>query len=187
MHKSTPIAVSLSTLALVGAAVFAWVPSQASSGADGVEPQNVTAQAAPLACDGGAAIRLQTRSQTVPFTFPGTDGSLVPLTGSSLSFVGPTSGKDTLLITFSAETYYTGSGWMTLEVWVDGARIQPYANNGSPFAFASEAKWQAASTQFCTKIGPGRHYMSVRTGTTGNSATDSGWIDDWTLSVQRFA
>ena len=114
MHKSTPIAVSLSTLALVGAAVFAWVPSQASSGADGVEPQNVSAQAAPLACDGGAAIRLQTRTQSAPFIFGGTGGALVPLTGSSLSFVGPSSGKDTLLITFSAETYYGGSGWMTL-------------------------------------------------------------------------
>lgn len=187
MHKSTPIAVSLSTLALVGAAVFAWVPSQASSGADGVEPQSVTAQAAPVVCDGGAAIRLQTRSQAAPFSFAGTANALVPLTGSSMSFVGPVAGTDTLLVTFSAETYYTGSGWMTLQVWVDGAPIQPYANNGSPLGFASEAKWQSASTQFCTKIGPGRHFMSVRTGTTGGPATDSGWLDDWTLSVQRFA
>lgn len=187
MHRSAPIAVSLSTLALVGAAVFAWVPSQASPSTDGLEPQTVTAQAAPVACDGGAALRLTSRSQTAPFSFAGTAGALVPLTGSSLAFVGPTSGKDTLLVTFSAETYYTGGGWMTLEVWIDGAPIQPYANNGSPFAFASEASYQAASAQFCTKIGPGRHFMSVRVGTTGGPATDSGWLDDWTLSVQRFA
>lgn len=180
MHRSTPVAVGLSTLALVGAAVLALTPSQADDAAG----QTVTAQAASTECNGGAVLGLKAKTQPAPFSFAGTSNTMIAVPGAAVAVKGPVSGTDTLLVTFSAEAYYQGTGWMGLEVRLDGTPIQPFANNGSPFAFASKPQYEANSAQFCTRVGPGTHRVSVHVSTTGG-ATESGWVDDWTFSVLK--
>ena len=120
-----------------------------------------------------------------PFSFAGTSNATVQIPGAGLTLTGPATGTDTLLITYSAETYYTGTGWMGIRVLKDGVPIQPYANNGSPYAINSSATYQGNSAQFCTKIGKGAHKIRVRAYTTGGVG-EYGWFDDWTLSVLRF-
>jgi hypothetical protein len=137
-------------------------------------------------CNGGANIHLYSKSSPDPFSFAGTSNALVNVPGALIQLNGPSTGTDTLLVTFSAETYYTGSGWMPLQVLIINVPMQPFANNGSPFAFASKPQYQSNSAQFCAKVGKGIKNIRVKVGTTGGPATDSGWLDDWTLSVQRF-
>ena len=186
MNKSTSAAVGISTVFLLGLGAASLAPSYGAPGDDdAVAPQSVVAAAAkPRACDGGAYKRLHTRTQADPFSFVGTSNSLVAVPGAQVTLTGPSKGLDTLLVTFSAETFYQGSGWLTLEVRDNNVPIQPFAANGSPFAFASEASYQGSSAQFCTKVGKGTHRITVRVGTTGG-ASESGWLDDWTLSVLR--
>jgi hypothetical protein len=189
MLKSTPAAiVGLAAAALVGGAALTWAPSDAAPAAPHPPAQHaLTAKAGtgPVTCNGGAAKSLLTRLQANPFSFSGTSGADVAVPGARVTVRGPKRGTDTLLVSFSAETYYSGSGWMGLEVHKDGVPIAPFANNGSPFAFTSAASYNGSSAQFCTKVGPGLHTLSVQANTTGDS-TESGWIDDWTMSVQRF-
>ena len=190
MLKSTSAAIAgLATVALVGGAALTWAPSNAAS-TDHRPPAQRTASAkaatGPVRCDGGASLGLSTRLSADPFSFSGTSGNPVAVPGAQVNLRGPRRGTDTVLVTFSAETYYSGSGWMGLEVRKDGAPIAPFANNGSPFAFTSQAAYGSNSAQFCTKIGRGVHTLAVQASTTG-AATESGWIDDWTMSVQRFS
>lgn len=190
MNKSTPAALAaLSALALVGGAAITGSTAQAAAG-DQRAPQQSAGSArlatSPVACDGGAGKGLLTRVQPEPFSFQGTAGGDVAVPGAQVKVRGPKKGTDTLLITFSAETYYVGSGWMSLEVHKDGTPVGPYADNGSPLAFASQEAYASNSAQFCTKVGKGVHTLAVQTSTTGDSTTDFGWLDDWTFSVQRF-
>jgi len=186
MKKSTSAAIGISTVMLLGLGAAVLAPSYAGD-SDLVKPQRDTANAtAPRACNGGVHKRLQALSQPEPFSFAGTSYADKNVPGAGMVIYGPNTGWDTLLITFSAETYYTGTGWMGLEVHNNNKPIPPYANNGSPLAFTSEAKWTANSAQFCTRIKKGANRIQVKVNTTGPSTTDSGWIDDWTLSVLRF-
>ena len=188
MKKSTPLAVTgLAALALLGGAALTGTPSEAASGGHAAPHQRVAAAKAtgPVSCNGGAAKSLTTKLSADPFSFTGTSGADVAVPGAQVTVRGPKKGTDTFLVTFTAETYYSGSGWMGLEVQRDGTPIAPFANNGSPFALTSEATYHGDSGQFCTKIGKGLHTLSVQASTTGD-ATESGWLDDWTMSVQRF-
>ncbi|UJP40784.1 hypothetical protein [Cellulomonas palmilytica] len=190
MKKSTSTAVGISTVMLLGLGAAVLAPSYGASGDNDVtatKPQSATINATtPKVCDGGVHKRLQTRTQADPFSFAGTSNANRNVPGAGVVVYGPATGYDTLLITFSAESYYTGTGWLGLEVHDNNVPIQPYANNGSPYAFTSQAKYMGTSAQFCTKIKKGTHRIQVKVKTTGGPATDSGWIDDWTLSVLRF-
>jgi hypothetical protein len=171
----------IATLGLVGAAT---TPSTATDSSDRTAPhagQRTAARAAaPVTCSGGALKKMTSKLSADPFSFPGSTGADVAVPGARLSLAGPRRGTDTVLVTFTAETYYTGSGWMSLELHKDGVPAAPYADNGSPFAFTAEASYQAESAQFCTKIGRGVHTLAVTASTTGDATTDSGWLDDWT-------
>jgi hypothetical protein len=175
----------LATLGLVGAAT-----TTSSADADRSAPpagQRVVAKATtPVTCDGGALKKMSSRLSADPFSFAGTSGADVAVTGAQVALTGPKTGKDTILVTFTAESYYTGSGWMGVELHKDGVPAAPYADNGSPFAFTSQASYHGDSAQFCTKIGRGTHVLAIQASTTGDSTTDSGWIDDWTMTVERF-
>lgn len=179
----------IATLGLVGAAT---TPSTAtgSSDSDRSAPhagQRVAARTtAPVTCSGGALTAMTSRLSAEPFSFPGTAGADVSVPGAQVTLNGPRRGTDTVLVTFTGESYYTGSGWMGLELHKDGVPVAPYADNGSPFAFTSEASYHGDSAQFCTKIRRGAHTLAVVTSTTGDATTDNGWIDDWTMTVQRF-
>lgn len=176
---------SLATLGLVGAAT---TPSSAEAEVSTPPTgQRVVAKAtAPVKCNGGTLKKMSSRLSADPFSFAGTAGADVAVPGAQVALTGPPKGTDTVLVTFTAESYYTGSGWMSLELHKDGVPAAPYADNGSPFAFTSEASYQANPAQFCTKIGKGTHILAIQASTTGNAGTDSGWIDDWTMSVLRF-
>lgn len=188
MHKQrTAVLAGLAgftTLAVIGAAT-----TESSAGTDGraAPEQRVAAAAATAvrACDGGTLVYMRSRSSAVPFSFAGSSGSDVPISGARIPVTGPRKGKDTFLITFSAETHYTGAGWMGLEVQGDGVPAQPFADNGSPFAFGSEATYGGSSAQFCVRLGKGRHVLTAVASTTGD-AGETGWLDDWTMSVLRF-
>lgn len=188
MNKTTPAAVAaLSAVALLGAAAITALPTQAAP-ADPAPKQSAPAaakKAVVTSCNGGPSRGLLTQVSADPFSFAGTSGADVAVPGAQVLLQGPKKGKDTLLITFSAESYYTGTGWMGLEVHRDGVPVQPFANNGSPFAFTSAAEYTGTSAQFCTKVGKGIHTINVQASTTGDN-TESGWLDDWTFSVQRF-
>ena len=177
----------LAILGLVGAAT---TTATGSAGADRSAPhagQRVAAKVtAPVRCDGGPLKKMSSRLSAEPFGFAGTAGADVAVPGAQLTVTGPRRGTDTFLVTFSAESYYTGSGWMSLELHKDGVPVAPFADNGSPFAFTSESAYHGDSAQFCTKIRRGTHVLALQASTTGGSTTDSGWIDDWTMTVERF-
>lgn len=194
-NRITAVAAALAAVGLIGVAAGTGVATAGSGQTPTAASQKVaaasggvSAAATPVvrSCNGGANIHLYSKSSADPYSFAGTSNTLVALPGAYVQLNGPKTGTDTLLVTFSAETYYTGSGWMPLEVRINGVPMQPFANNGSPFAFASKAQYQSNSAQFCAKVGKGIKTIRVRVGTTGGPATDSGWLDDWTLSVQRF-
>lgn len=190
MKKSPIAATGIATVALASVAALTFAPTEAAPADQSPRQQTARAgtaarAAAPVACNGGVSKGLRTRLEPVPFSFAGTSNAFVSVPGAQVTLAGPTRGTDTVLVTYSAETYYTGTGWMGLEVHKNGARIAPFANNGSPFAFASKPEYESHSAQFCTRIGPGNHTIAVKVGTTGG-ASESGWLDDWTLSIQRF-
>lgn len=185
-HRTVTVAAAVATLGLVGTALTS---SSADAGQTTPPPvQRVSHRVTtpPVKCDGGALKRMNSRLSAEPFSFPGTSGANVAVPGAQLPLTGPTKGTDTVLVTFTAESYYTGSGWMSLQLHKDGVPVAPYADNGSPFAFTSENTYHGDSAQFCTKIGHGTHILALQASTTGDSSTDSGWIDDWTMTVQRF-
>ena len=190
MKKQHTLAVAGLAATVLGGAAFTGT-ALASSPSDPAPSQTVSTTKsharAPLvaACNGGKVKNLRSKSTADPYSFAGTSNAMVSVPGAKITVDGPVKGTDTLLVTFSAESYYSGTGWMGLEVHKDGNPVQPFANNGSPFAFNSANKYVSASAQFCTKVGKGRHTIEPKVGTTGGSG-ESGWLDDYTLSIIRF-
>ena len=147
-----------------------------------------------IACDGGRQIDMHSRIVNSPFTFAETgifdQDQAVP--GAKLTLAGPSRGTDTVLITFSAESQVTGgdsNDWMGLEVHQDGTPINPYTASGDVLAFTGEPSWNSNSMQFCTKIRPGLHRFQVTANLHDSSGSHSlfGWLDDYTVSFQRFS
>lgn len=146
-----------------------------------------------FSCDGGAGLGLKTRIVSSPFTFAETavndEDRAIP--GAAVSVAGPASGTDTLLVTFSAETQLTGGDsqdWMGLEVKLDGVNINPFTAGSDKLAITGEPSWNLNSGQFCVKVRPGTHRLQAFTNLhdSNGSHTLSGWLDDYTFSVQRF-
>lgn len=178
-------ALSLSGLAVAGTAI-----------ASGGGPQGTPAHGktgAAIACDGGASKGLKTRIVNTPFTFveTGTNQQDQAVPGADVVVQGPHHGKDTYLVTFSAETQLVGgddNDWIGLEMHVDGTPIEPYTASGDVLALAAEPSWNSNSMQFCVKLGPGSHSVKTMTNLSdfNSDASLHGWLDDYTLSVQRF-
>lgn len=136
-------------------------------------------------CNGGRPVSLQSRYVGTPFTFGYAAGAPQDVPGTAQVLRGPRHGHDTYLITYSAETLLSGSGsgWMGLEAYVDSHSIAA-DTNGSPLALTGESTFNSNSTQFCVRLGPGRHRLQMSTNIVDSGAT--GWLDDYTTSVQRF-
>lgn len=196
MNTTTRL-IGLVGAAAIGAGAFAGGTAIAGSGgpqgpavsARSVAPKAVTA----LGCSGKASKAVKTRIVTSPFTFVETavnqEDQDVP--GAWLDIAGPASGKDTYLVTFSAETQVRGGDaddWMGLEMHVDGTPINPYTASGDVLAFSGEPSWNSNSMQFCVRLGPGTHRFETKTNLSDflSNSTLTGWLDDYTLSVQRF-
>jgi hypothetical protein len=146
-----------------------------------------------IACDGGKALQLKTRIVNAPFTFTETavndQDQAVP--GAAVALNGPHHGRDTVLVTFSAETQLTGgdvNDWMGLEVHLDGAPINPFTAGADKLALTGEPSWNSNSMQFCAKIGPGPHRLQAFANLHDSSGSHSlsGWLDDYTFSVVRY-
>ena len=148
-----------------------------------------------LHCDGGRNINMRSRIVNTPFMFgeTATNAEDIAVPGAGLVVKGPKKGRDTLLITFSAEAQLGGSSddlsdWMGLEVHVNGSPIQPYTAAGDVVAFTSQPDYNAHSLQFCTRVKRGKHKIQVFTNLNDASTDDTlrGWLDDYLLSVVRY-
>lgn len=146
-----------------------------------------------LKCDGGPNLSMRSRIVDTPFTFveTGTNAEDQAIPGAAVKVKGPKKGKDTLLITFSAETRVNGGDdedWMGLEVHRDGSPIEPHSDPSDPLAITGVSAWNGNSLQFCTKVGKGKHLIKAYANLYDSGANHSmdGWLDDYTLSVLRF-
>ena len=146
-----------------------------------------------IACDGGRSKQLKTRIANTPWTFgeTGVNQSDQDVPGATLKIPGPRRGTDTYLVTFSAETQVLGgddNDWMGLEMHVDGTPIEPYTAAGDVLAFTAQPGWNSNSMQFCVKLGKGAHTVQASANLSDylDDANLTGWLDDYTLSVQRF-
>ena len=194
MNQRITAIAALGSLAATGALVAAG--QQAQAGGDGPQGRAPSARAAAVtvaSCDGGALLSTKSRMVSEPVTIAdtGVNGQDQAIPGAGLTFTGPRSGTDTFVVDFSGETRVFGGGsstWMGLEVQLDGRPIQPFADNGSPLAFASADLWEAHAAQFCVKVGPGRHTLRAKANLfNGSGGSVSGWLDDYTFTVQRFS
>jgi hypothetical protein len=182
-------AVSTAALAAGGAALATDGGPQGSSHTSARSAKTVTVNS----CNGGAHKQLKTAIVNTPFTFGETavnqQDQNVP--GAVLRLRGPASGLDTYLVTFSAETQVTGgdtNDWLGLEMHADGTPINPYTAAGDVLAFTGSPSWNSNSMQFCVRLGRGVHTFRAKANLAdqGTASTLSGWLDDYTLSVQRF-
>jgi hypothetical protein len=163
-----------------------------SSAQGGASQAARSARTAPtvIACDGGAQKAVKNRIVNTPFTF-GEPAADLAIPGAGVAIAGPASGKDTLTVTFSGETQLTGStgtqDWMGLVVKVDGVPIQPFTAAGDVMALSGSPTWNLHGATFCTKIGPGTHRVQAYTNLADFGTDDGlgGWIDDYTLSVEK--
>jgi hypothetical protein len=185
-----PVAAIGATVLVVGAAGLA-----TATGSDpqapptrGASPSSVEV----VKCDGGAQKRVYNRIVSSPFTFG--EGAAVAVPGAAVAVPGPAKGTDTLTITFSGEANLTGYtdtderlNWLGLEVLVDGVPIQPYTAVGDVMAFHGPGGYDMNSATFCTKIRKGPHSVRVRTNLFDGGTNDAltGWLDDYTLSVEQ--
>jgi hypothetical protein len=192
MYRKTLIGTAAATaLALSGAGV-AMAAGAGGSQADRSPSDRITAATSGpgiYSCNGGAQKQTLTKINRNPSTFGEGADFPVPV---AFWVKGPKHGKDTLNVTFSAETQLLGSSsnpnnnWMELEVLVDGVPIQPYGSAGDPLALTGAPQYNSNAAQFCTKIGKGKHKVTVVTRLVDNGSNSlSGWIDDITLNAVR--
>ena len=113
-------------------------------------------------CNGGRNLRLYTRLGARPFSFPGTSNALVPSPGAE-DHASRARERD------RHPAHHVLGGDVLHRFRVDGRpgaqgrRPDPaVANNGSPFAINSSHTYQGNSVQFCTKIGRGRHSITMK-------------------------
>ncbi|RYP88753.1 hypothetical protein EKO23_02420 [Nocardioides guangzhouensis] len=196
--KKKLIATGALVLAVSGTAYAAAGGANASGDQKNAQGRSTAAARAAspsvIACDGGRHLSMKSRIVNSPFTFSetATPDEDRALPGGSLTVTGPTSGKDTVLVTVSGETQITGgtaTDWMGLEVKLDGVNINPFTAAGDVLAFTGEPSWNLNSGQFCAKVGPGRHTVRVYVNLhdDGANSTLGGWVDDYLVSFQRYA
>ncbi len=191
------LALSGLAAALVTSGVAAAATSATAAGSHDPQgrPSTVARTTTPtvVKCDGGRVVNMRSRIVNSPFTFAetGVNDADQNVPGATLAASGPSSGTDTVLVTFSAESQLTGgdaNDWMGLEVHLDGVPINPFTASGDIVAFTGEPSWNANSLQFCAKLRPGSHRFQVTTNLHDSSGSHSlfGWLDDYTVSFVRF-
>src|SRR6185369_13593154 len=156
-----------------------------AGGSAGTHAAAVAAAVTPVACNGGALKRAYTIGSNTVQLVPA--GPTVPLTTSSLTFAGPASGYDTVMVTFSAETQLRGNtdgalyDWIEGQVNLDGVPITDVGPD--QLALSGSSTYSSNAFQACVKVGPGTHRLTPRAGvvTNGSSTGEQGWIDDWVL------
>jgi hypothetical protein len=160
----TAAAAGVAALALTGGAVLAGSGSAQADGdlaAKPTPPSKTAAKVVPsFACNGGASMGVRHQSADYESVGANTTTNL----GSTRWVVkGPKKGADTVLVTFSSFNY-TASGDLTyLGLYKDGNIVNP----GLKYYAYTGGNYDQGSTQFCTRIGPGKHVLILK-------ATESG-------------
>jgi len=158
---------------------------QAGGAAASKTARTLTTPVKPVVCNGGALKH--------SYTIGSNDFQLVgpvptqSLSATSLTFAGPPSGTDTVMVTFSAETQLRGItdgsnfDWIEGQVNLDGVPITDVGP--SQLALTGSPDYSSNAFQACVKVGPGIHRLTPRAGvvTNGSSTGETGWIDDWVL------
>jgi hypothetical protein len=150
---------------VAGALLVAGTPalSQASDpgAAPGAEKEQarIRAAAARVAtdpCVGGTQKKAYSGGNTGWF---GADNdSLVP--GASFQFQGPSSGKDTVYVTFSAFDTYAQSGEAgQAKVLLDGVAMAP-SDTATEYFYESD-NYHALTGHYCARVGSGSHRVKV--------------------------
>lgn len=185
------VVVASSALAVAGSSALAAADDKPQGVAQSAKTSKTTSGV--VKCDGGKSISLRSRIVNSPFEFDetGVNDADQAVPGAQVLVNGPKHGKDTLLITFSAETQLTGGDsedWMGLEVHDNGTPINPFTAGADKVAITGEPSWNGNSLQFCTRIGKGAHVMKTYTNLHDSSPGHDlhGWLDDYTFSVVRF-
>ena len=195
-HHTTKLGLAAAAAALATGGLVAAAGPGAADGPDAHRPdgqgagqpaaRTSAATVGAVSCNGGRSISLQSKIVSQPFTFSYAGGADQDIPGTAITLRGPRRGADTYLITYSAETRLTtsGSGWMGLEAHVDGTPVVPYSSGADPLAISSADAYGSNSAQFCVRLGRGTHRLQMKTNIVGS--TNTGWLDDYTTSVQRF-
>jgi hypothetical protein len=179
-------------LALAGLGLATGVASAAGTAGSGSPVQaraggpqaSAHAAAAPAvrACNGGASKRTLTVGSNTPTTFT-SSASLLP---TPLVVTGPSSGSDTLVLTWSSETQLRGNtsnnqfDWIEGIITVDGVPVTDAGS--SQLALSGSSYYASNATQACVRIGRGNHKIQLQAGLVSNSGqAETGWLDDWVL------
>jgi hypothetical protein len=188
--------VAVATLATAGAAAAGTLGGgSAQAGGEAASKalaSNGAKTAAAFACDGGHQKRVYNRIVNSPVVLGETAG-FVRVPGAGLVFAGPAVGRDTLSVTFSAETQLRGNAaddkfdWSELEVRLDGVPMQPAGGPGDPMALTGSPYYAMNAAQFCGRVGRGVHSITVwqKIVDNGTSEALSVWLDDYLLRVEQ--
>ncbi|MGH3347840.1 MAG: hypothetical protein ACRDO4_12750 [Nocardioides sp.] len=146
---------------LVAGSLAAAAPgmSQAADKDSAQTPPRVSAQTAAaelVPCAGGKQKKAMTGGHG--YWFSTTSQDVVP--GTNLSFNGPTRGKDTVFVTFTAtNTWAINDDYGRVRVQLDGADIKP-ANAGAEYFYGFN-QYNSFAGQYCIKVGRGAHNVRV--------------------------
>lgn len=183
------VALAVAGLAVTGtSAVFAAAApkSPQAGGSTLAAPALVHPNAvAATACNGGVFKRSLVRFSNTPQIISG--AVPVDLLSAPVTITGPTSGTDTVLVTFSAETQLRGNTDNALFDWIEGiATMDGVAITdvgSSELALSGSSTYSSNAFQACVKVGPGSHLLRVQGAvkTNGTSVGETGWIDDLVL------
>lgn len=159
-------------------------------------PSSDAGRAVNVHCNGGASKSLRTVASDDPYTHAGTHGVGVKVPSTQVQIQGPTTGTDTVLVTYSAEvnlqnpTANESLGWVGVQARLDGVGIEPSPDGTTnPLAFGDLTglnHFESNSAQFCTTIGPGLHTFAIFANSTGKKADEIYWLDDYLTSYQVF-
>ena len=123
-------------------------------------------------------------SKTAP---SGTPFTLLP--GASLPIVVPAGQSDVIVVTFSAESRLFFAGLddrMILQIRANGFPLPP--SNLSELTFKGDNSYSSNATQVCLRLAGGLYTIQVywALSDAGSNNLLRGWLDDWTLKVERF-
>jgi hypothetical protein len=145
----------------------------------------VPAAVTPVSCNGGNLKFADTIGSNTPQVLSGS--TLQNLSTTPLTFSGPATGKDTVMVTWTGETQLRGNTDGAQFDWVEGAIIldgNPITDVGpDQLALTGSSEYSSNGVQACVKVGPGKHTLNVQAAviTNGSSTAESAWIDDWVL------
>ena len=169
-------AAGAAALALAGGAALTGSTAQAGGDAHRLPPRPAQ-KALVSSCGGGAEIAMSRRATDFQNVAAGTT---VDVEGSQWLVKGPKKGSDTVLVTLYSMASSGGAGELTtVQMYRDGV-----GTTEGPKYFTYNGILDQASVQFCTKIKPGQHTLSLKVSDGGGGATTMYYP---TITYERFS